>query len=233
MHAKRSLACDMEDAEYLLISGLQHFSFCRRQWALIHIEQQWVENGLTAEGKTIHQRVHDASSVDIRNGIITMRDMPVKSERLGVSGCCDAVEFFPCEKGITLHGRQGQWGICPVEYKHGHQKSEDCDRLQVTAQAMCLEEMFSCRIEEGAVFYYETRKKERFCLTEALRETVRQSLEEMSGMFRRGYTPTVKKHKGCNSCSLREICLPGLQRGNGFVSVAEYLRQTLDEDEKG
>ena len=223
----------MEDTEYLLISGLQHFSFCRRQWALIHIEQQWVENGLTAEGRTIHKRVHDSSSVDIRNGIITMRDMPVKSDRLGICGCCDAVEFFPSDNGITLHGRQGQWNICPVEYKHGHQKSEDCDRLQVTAQAMCLEEMFSCRISEGAVFYHETRKKEKFCLTDKLRETVRLSFEEMSSMFKRGYTPTVKKHKGCNNCSLREICLPGLQREKGFVSVAEYLRQTLNGEEKG
>lgn len=136
----------MEDKEYLLISGLQHFSFCRRQWALIHIEQQWVENGLTAEGRVIHKRVHDVSCVDIRNGVITMRDMPVKSERMGICGCCDAVEFSKSDNGITLRGRQGQWDICPVEYKHGHRKSEDCDRLQVTAQAMCLEEMFSCKI---------------------------------------------------------------------------------------
>lgn len=226
------MACDMEDKEYLLISGLQHFSFCRRQWALIHIEQQWVENELTAEGKTIHKRVHDASSMDIRNGVITIRDMPVKSDRLEICGYCDAVEFFPSDNGITLHGRQGQWGIRPVEYKHGHQKSEDCDRLQVTAQAMCLEEMFSCRINEGAVFYYETRKKEKFCLTEELRETVRRSFEEMNSMFKRGYTPTVKKHKGCSSCSLKEVCLPALQREKGFVSVSEYLRQALDGEEK-
>ena len=222
----------MEDKEYLLISGLQHFSFCRRQWALIHIEQQWVENGLTAEGRVIHKRVHDISSVDIRNGIITMRDMPVKSERLGISGYCDAVEFFPSDNGIILHGRQGQWDICPVEYKRGRQKSRDCDRLQVTAQAMCLEEMFSCRIKEGAVFYHETRKKERFCLTDELRETVRLSFEEMHSMFSRGYTPTVKKHRGCSSCSLKEICLPLLQQGKGCASGKEYLRLTLDGEGK-
>ena len=150
-----------EGRDYLLISGLQHFSFCRRQWALIHIEQQWFENRLTAEGKVIHKRVHDASSVDIRGGIITMRDMPVKSERLGICGRCDAVEFSQSDNGITLHGRDGQWDICPVEYKHGRQKSGDCDRLQVTAQAICLEEMFCCKINEGAVFYHETRKREK------------------------------------------------------------------------
>lgn len=223
----------MEEKEYLLISGLQHFSFCRRQWALIHVEQQWVENGLTAEGRTIHKRVHDASSVDIRGGIITMRDMPVKSERLGICGRCDAVEFFPDDNGITLHGRRGQWGICPVEYKHGHQKSEDCDRLQVAAQAICLEEMFSCRIDEGAVFYHETRKKEKFPLTDELRETVRLSFAEMHDMFDRGYTPTVKKHPGCNSCSLKDTCLPSLRQGKGFASTAEYLRVALNGEEKG
>ena len=229
---KKSTACNMEDKEYLLISGLQHFSFCRRQWALIHIEQQWTENRLTAEGRMIHERVHDASSIDIRNGIITMRDMPVKSDWLGICGRCDAVEFFRSDTGITLHGRQGQWGICPVEYKHGHRKSEDCDRLQVTAQAMCLEEMFSCNITEGAIFYHETRKKEKFCLTDALRETVRLSFKEMHELFHRGYTPIVRKHRGCNSCSLRETCLPSLQRGKGFVSATEYLRLTLDAEEK-
>ena len=221
-----------EGRDYLLISGLQHFSFCRRQWALIHIEQQWFENRLTAEGKVIHKRVHDASSVDIRGGIITMRDMPVKSERLGICGRCDAVEFSQSDNGITLHVRDGQWDICPVEYKHGRQKSGDCDRLQVTAQAICLEEMFCCKINEGAVFYHETRKREKFPLTDELRETVRLSFEEMHNMFNRGYTPTVKKHAGCNSCSLKEICLPTLCQGKGFLSVAEYLRVTLDEEKK-
>ena len=222
----------MEDKGYLLISGLQHFSFCRRQWALIHIEQQWSENALTAEGRMIHKRVHDASSVDIRGGIITMRDMPVKSEQLGISGYCDAVEFIQSENGITLHGRSGQWSICPVEYKHGHQKSGDCDRLQVTAQAMCLEEMFSCKISYGSIFYFETRKKEKFSLTNELRETVRTSFDEMHQMLRRGYTPTVKKHRGCNSCSLKDICLPSLQQKNGFSSATEYLRRLLDEEDK-
>ncbi len=92
--------------------------------------------------------------------------------------------------------------------------------------------MFSCKIDEGAVFYYETRKKEKFCLTDELRETVRLSFAEMHSMFSRGYTPTVKKHRGCSSCSLKEICLPSLQQGKGFVSAKDYLRLTLDEEKK-
>lgn len=97
---------------------------------------------------------------------------------------------------------------------------------------MCLEEMFSCKINEGAVFYCETREKEKFVLTDRLRETVRLSFAEMHNMFSRGYTPTVKKHRGCNSCSLKEICLPSLQREKGFVSAADYLRRTLNGEEK-
>ena len=220
----------MEDEEYLPISGLQHFSFCRRQWALIHVELQWVENELTAEGRILHKRVHDISNIDIRNGIITIRDLPVKSNQLKISGYCDAVEFFQQNEGITLFGRQGHWGICPVEYKHGHQKSDDCDRLQVVAQAMCLEEMFSCKIDEGAIFYFETRKKEKFYITDEFRKIVKSSFEEMHNMFDRGYTPTVKKHSGCNKCSMKDVCLPTLQRGKGFVSAIEYLHQTIDGD---
>jgi len=218
----------MESDNYLLISGLQHFSFCRRQWALIHIEQQWNENVLTAEGHLLHEKVHDIHSTDIRNGILTMRDLPIKSEKMKITGCCDAVEFIPCENGITLHNRNGQWRVCPVEYKHGHEKAEDCDRLQLAAQAMCLEEMFSCEISEGAIFYHETRKKEKYEISSELREKVLSSFYEMHGMFSRGYTPTVKKHSGCKNCSLKEICLPSLQKETGFVSVKEYIKSALE-----
>lgn len=220
----------MEDDEYLLISGLQHFSFCRRQWALIHIEQQWDENVLTAEGHLLHERVHDVKTTDIRNGVLTMRDLPVKSDVMKITGCCDAVEFIPCENGITLHSRSGQWRVCPVEYKHGHEKTSNCDKLQVTAQAMCLEEMFSCEISEGAIFYHETRKKDKFDISAELRENVRSSFREMHNMLSQGYTPTVRKHSGCRNCSLKEICLPSLQSENCFSSVKEYMQSILKGD---
>lgn len=221
----------MESDDYLLISGLQHFAFCRRQWALIHIEQQWSENLLTAEGRIVHERVHDINSSGIRGGILTLRDLPVKSEKMRVTGCCDAVEFIPCESGITLNGRDGQWRICPVEYKRGHYKINDCDRLQAAAQAMCLEEMFSCEITEGAVFYHETRKREKFEISSELRENVLSAFREMHDLYSRGYTPKVKKHEGCKSCSLKELCLPSLQNGKGFSSVGEYMRISLKEED--
>ena len=146
------------DEELLQLSGIQHFSFCRRQWALIHVEQQWAENVLTAEGRIEHNRVHDSKVTDIRNGKITMRGLKVQSHKLGISGECDAVEFIPVDNGITLNGREGQWSVAPVEYKHGTIKSNDCDRLQVAIQAMCLEEMFSYRIDKAYIFYFENMK---------------------------------------------------------------------------
>jgi len=177
----------------------------------------------------IHERVHDIHSIDVRNGVLTMRDLPIKSERMMVTGCCDAVEFIKSETGISLNGRDGKWDIHPVEYKHGHSKLSNCDRLQVVAQAMCLEEMFSCEITNGSVFYYETRKRERFEITSNLKENVRLAFSEMHDLIERGYTPKTKKHKGCENCSLKDICLPSLNKGKEVISVKDYLETALKE----
>ena len=137
------------EKDYLLISGIQHFSFCRRQWALIHIENQWKENQLTAEGKVLHERVHDSHVITKRKDVITLRGIPVRSEELMIVGECDAVELIPDENGFELKGRTGKWHIHPVEYKRGKTKSDDCDRLQLAAECMCLEEMLSCHVLKG------------------------------------------------------------------------------------
>lgn len=213
--------------EYLMISGIQHFSFCRRQWALIHIEQQWGENYLTAEGRVIHERVHNTDLNEMRNGVLTCRGMAVKSSRLGITGNCDVVEFIRADNGITLFGREGQWLVRPVEYKHGSSKISDCDRLQLTAQAICLEEMFSCRISEGDLFYHETRRREKVEIDSSLRQTVEAMLLEMHSLWDRGYTPRVKGGKNCKNCSLADICLPILEQR---TSVSSYIRQALEDD---
>ena len=209
------------EEDFLQISGIQHFAFCRRQWALIHVEQQWVENVLTAKGRAEHTRVHDDKVKDYRNGKITIRGLKVHSYELGVSGECDAVEFSPVSDGITLKGREGQWSVIPIEYKHGTTKSNDCDRLQVAVQAMCLEEMFSYKIEKSYIFYFENRRREEVPLTDGIRKDVKETLEEMHAYMARKYTPKVKSGKGCNNCSLKNICIPKLQ--NKKISVAEYI----------
>ena len=138
--------------DYLMISGIQHFKFCRRQWALIHVEQQWEENLHTVTGELMHKKAHDHSLAEKRKGVIIARALPVSSREMGISGECDVVEFHLCEDGIPLHGHRGLYSVFPVEYKKGKPKRNEEDRLQLAAQAMCLEEMFSTRVPEGALF---------------------------------------------------------------------------------
>ena len=220
----------MEYAEddYLMISGIQHFKFCRRQWALIHVEQQWAENVHTVTGELMHKKAHDPYLTEKRKDTIIVRALPVSSRELGISGECDVVEFHKCEDGIQLHGHRGLYSVFPVEYKKGKPKLTEEDKLQVVAQALCLEEMFSTRLAQGAIFYGETRRREQIEITEELREEVIHMLAEMHQYYARKYTPKVKPSKVCNACSLKDICLPKL---NKTVSVKTYIEQRLEEEE--
>lgn len=168
MHAQS----DYPEDDWLALSGLQHFAFCRRQWALIHIEQQWEDNYLTTAGSLEHDRAHDYSESETRGSLLIMRDLRVFSRRLGITGACDVVEFRQSEAGVPLHGRSGTWLPYPVEYKHGAPKQTDADRLQLCAEAMCLEEMLACAIPEGALFYQQTRHRERVSFDESLRNRI-------------------------------------------------------------
>lgn len=220
----------MEYAEddYLMISGIQHFKFCRRQWALIHVEQQWAENVHTVTGELMHKKAHDPHLTEKRKDTIIVRALPVSSRELGISGECDVVEFHKCEDGIQLHGHRGLYSVFPVEYKKGKPKLTEEDKLQVVAQALCLEEMFSTRVAQGAIFYGETRRREQIEVTEELREEVIHMLAEMHQYYARKYTPKVKPSKACNACSLKDICLPKL---NKTISVKTYIEQRLEEEE--
>jgi len=219
----------MEYAEenYLMLSGIQHFKFCKRQWALIHIEQQWAENEHTVVGKLMHKKAHDPYLLEKRKDILIVRSLPVASREMGVSGECDVVEFHRCEEGIKLHGHRGNFSVYPIEYKKGKPKLAEEDRLQLVAQVMCLEEMFSTNIQEGALFYGETRKREVLEITEDLRQEVKEMFEEMHQYFDRKYTPKVKYSKACNACSLKEICVPKLGKTE-FVKT--YIERMLKED---
>lgn len=221
----------MDDDRFLMLSGLHHFAYCRRSWSLIHIEQQWADNVHTAEGEVFHHRAHDQTQTEVRGDTVIMRGLRVQSQRLGVTGVCDVVEFRHAPEGIALAGREGTYSVYPVEYKKGAPKlceGGNADALQLCAQAMCLEEMLCCTVEEGSLFYGETRRRERVPLTAQLRQTVEQMLEEMHAYDARGYTPNVKPHKGCSGCSLSEICLPKMKRA---PTVAAYLRDHLHEED--
>ncbi|MCU0078127.1 CRISPR-associated protein Cas4 [Extibacter muris] len=219
---------EYREEEYLMISGIQHFQFCRRQWALIHIEQQWEENVHTVVGELMHKKVHDPYLSEKRKDVMIARALPVYSREMGVSGECDVVEFQKAEDGVTLHGHRGVYRIYPIEYKKGKPKSSEEDIIQLAAQCMCLEEMFSAVINEGAIFYGETRKRERVDITDDIRRKVRAMFQEMHLYFERGYTPKVKWSKKCNGCSLKDICLPKLGKTS---SVKEYVQKALEEGE--
>ena len=216
-----------QEADYLQLSGLQHFSFCRRQWALIHVEQQWQDNLRTVEGDILHERAHDETIRERSRNKITFRGLRISSSELGISGSCDVVEFLRSDRGTRLAGEDGIWQPYPVEYKRGSSKLIDADRLQLCAQAMCLEEMLGCSISEGALYYGESRRREVVELTEELRAKVTQMLSEMHDYYRRGYTPKVKPGKHCNACSMKEVCLPALYR---MSSASDYIRSHIGED---
>ena len=215
-----------EEDELLSLSGIQHFAFCRRQWALIHIEQQWAENERTADGRVMHEKVHDPSVSESRGDRRITRGMYVRSYELGISGQCDVVEFRRSESGVPLSDREGKWQPFPIEYKRGEPKESDADRVQLCAQAMCLEEMLCCPVPRGALFYGEIHRRENVEFTEELRCRVKEMLSEMHEYYRRGYTPRVKRSRACNACSLRELCVPSMFTA---ADVSAYLRTGLEE----
>ena len=217
---------EFKEEEYLQLSGLQHFTFCRRQWALIHIEDQWAENYRTVDGRLMHERVHDQEFRESRGDRLTVRGLAIHSAQLGVSGQCDAVEFFKDPDGISLRDRDGLWRPYPVEYKRGRPKEHGADELQLCAQAMCLEEMLCCAVPEGALYYGEPRRRTVVSFTPELRGQVRDSLAEMHELYKRRYTPKVKPSKACNACSLKDLCLPKLM---GRKTVADYLATAMEE----
>ena len=218
---------EYKEEDYLMLSGIQHYAFCRRQWALIHIEQQWLENEYTVAGELLHKNAHDPYFNEKRNNVIVSRAMPVFSRTMGISGECDIVEFKKVADGISLHGHRGLYQIYPVEYKKGGPKDTQIDILQLTAQAMCLEEMLSTEIKEGAVFYGEIRRRENIVFTGDLRAQVRLAFEEMHQLYGKGYTPRVKWSKACNACSLKEACMPKLGKA---LSVKDYIHKIIAED---
>lgn len=201
--------------ELLPLSGLQHMAFCERQWALIHVEGLWEESSDTLRGRFFHERV-DTSGYTCREGIRAERGVRLVSRRLGIYGVADIVEY----------SATGESGIVPVEYKVGKPKVEDWDRLQVCAQALCLEEMEGIRIGAGALFYGETRRRDRVDITGELRGRVEDLASRMHELFDRGITPNATKTGKCRRCSLQDECLPMA----GGRSVSEYWRTYCPDD---
>lgn len=224
----------LED-DLLMLSGIQHFAFCKRQWALIHIEQLWAENVRTIEGQFIHKRSDDPFLDETRKDLRNVKAMPLVSYKLGLRGVADVVELYKEEKesqyAINIKGRTGFWRVCPVEFKRGKPKKDDRDAVQLCAQAICLEEMMNVKIEYGELYYEQTRHRQRIDIDDQLRTRVNYLSGRMHEMFKEGKTPPAEVGKHCSICSLVELCQPKLTKK--YRSVSNYLKEAfLEEDER-
>ncbi len=221
---------EYNEDEYLPLSALQHIVFCKRQCALIHVEQLWLENKLTAEGRIIHERVDRGDSSE-KGKVRIEYSLPIKSSLLGVTGKADVVEFYK---------QNTKWIPYPVEYKRGKSKKDNCDKVQLCAQAICLEEMTKVKVEKGSLFYGKTKRREDVEFTDSLREETLKAAKELHEMFRQGNTPKPEYSKKCDTCSFIDVCIPkalsSSSKGRGSkikdISVSVWLEKIISKEEE-
>jgi len=225
--------------DLLPLSALQHLEFCERQCALIHIERLWSENRLTAEGRNLHDKVHTLD-VEVRDDLRISRGLRLKSLALGLSGMADVVEFNRVDEvvgseeadsykqsplGIKISGAKGLWQPVPVEYKRGRPKRDASDKVQLCAQALCLEEMTGVCVPNGALFYCRTRKRFDVVFDAKLRKKTGKLCLDLHELFNSGKTPNAKYSPKCDRCSLLDLCLPK-SLGRGHV-VRKYIQSSI------
>lgn len=236
-----------DDDQLLPISALQHLLYCPRQCALIHLERLWAENRFTVEGRHLHAKA-DKGRGEVRRELRRGRAVPVWSRALGLFGVCDVVEFRPAAIGPQpetaidpthamlgtqhrLDGARHEPALgtesmvpFPVEYKRGKPKAHEADRVQLCAQAMCLEEMFQASVPGGALFYGKTRRRDDVSFDLPLRDLTRATAGRLHELIASGQTPAAKyERKKCDRCSLKDLCLPRMPAGR----AARYLASAL------
>ena len=217
----------MDDRDYLPLSWLSQVEYCRRRAALLLNERVWGENEETAKGRYEHMRVHD-KRIERRGDRLKLYECTVFSETLGIWGKCDCIEAERWDQGCRIKAADFPVRLFPIEYKHGSVREEQSYMIQLCAQAMCLEEMLLCpRIGEGCLYYGETARREHVPLTADLRDTVATCLKDMHRMAARRQTPKVTPTRGCNACSLKDVCLPFIQQKR---SAAAYIAGRIRED---
>ncbi len=213
--------------DLLMISGLQHLAFCERQCAFIHVEQQWEENRLTVLGKHMHERVHNVEN-ESRGSIRCVRGLRLVSHKLGLVGQADMVEYHSVpdrENAVEVPGIKGWWRPFPVEYKRGKPKRDNCDKVQLCAQAICLEEMTEVDILQGALYYGKKRRRQDVKFDGALRQETIDASKRLHDLIESGITPMPVYTPKCESCSFFKICLPKtIEKGR---SVNNYLSNMI------
>lgn len=217
------------EEEYLMLSGIQHFQFCKRQWGLVHIDQQWAENEATAHGQVLHQKADNPYIKEKRKDLLISRAMQVSSKELGLYGILDVVEFHKDETGVTLKGKRGKWLPTIVEYKRGKPKKDNRDIVQLVAQTICLEETLNCSIEVGYLYYHSVNQKKKVDMTPALRQEVKSLAEEMHRCYENRVIEKAEYFKNCQLCSLIDVCLPRLSKKSR--NIDNYIQQSLQNEE--
>ena len=222
--------------DLLPISALQHLLFCERQCALIHVERLWEENRLTAEGRHMHERAHEGQP-ETRGRGRTVRGLMIRSLQWGIVGEADVVEFLAPESVTAAEGLPNRiatgidadwsgWAVTPVEYKRGRPKTNDCDRVQLCAQALCLEEMLGIDIEVGSLFYGQRRRRTVVPLDQSLRQRTTEAIRRLRQMIEARETPPAVREPKCDNCSLFNLCLPGALKPQR--SASQFFNHALE-----
>jgi CRISPR-associated exonuclease Cas4 len=216
-----------DDENLIPLSALQHIVFCPRQFALIHVEQVWRENVLTAQGRIIHDKAHDPFFTEKRGDLITTRAVPLVSHELGITGEADVVEWRCGDTGVPLKGRDRLWSPMPVEYKRGKPKKGAHDEVQLCAQVMCLEEMLGVNIEKGALYYWEIRSRVEIVMDDPLRGQVKSAAVKAHEIIASGTLPPPDRPKSrCQRCSLVNECMPA---SKSRKSASTFVQTQLKE----
>lgn len=206
---------EQSSVDPVMISALEHYSYCPRQCALIHIEHVWDENVFTMRGRDVHERVDEASA-HVEAGTRVERALPIWSKRLNITGRADVVEFH----GDTPY---------PVEYKSGKHRKGRHEELQLCAQAVCLEEMLGIKIEKGALYWHGSRERKEIILTDVLKDHVRAVAEAVHRMIAENRIPPPVNDKRCEDCSLREACMPEVSRNEAMSKRAAKELFTVEQ----
>lgn len=218
------------EEDLLPLSGLQHFTFCDRRWALVQIEMQWADNQYTVEGELGHERAH-SGEIESRPDLLVRRAVPVRSLRLGLSGIADVIEFRRArdgEGGVAITGRRGRWIPHPVEYKRRRSKAGMSPyAVQLCGQAMCLEEMLGVGIGDGSIFDNSAKRRQNVAFMPELRRKVEASARAMHELYREGRTPAPTLKRACPECSLYEHCQP--ERLSRDTDVRRYMDRVLKQ----
>ncbi len=202
--------------DFIQLSALQHYVFCPRQCGLIHVEDVWADNVFTVRGEILHEKV-DTDTYETRGTLKTVRGLRIHSTRLGIVGRCDVVEF--------RKGKSEQEEVMPVEFKSGEPKEDVSDKVQLCAQALCLEEMMNTQVKRGAFFYGKIRRRVQVELDDELRKQTEEIIAAVHEIVSQKKVPAARYNEKCRNCSLEETCMPKAMNERKLHKYIETLYQ--------